>query len=95
MNVIPMPGKIKTKTGTCVLDEKTAIILDQDKPLISLEGPLLLTDTLAQAVCRRPVLTRSNKPGGNAIFLTLAGTADAQSYKMAIDKNGVTITGDG
>ena len=44
MNIIPMPGKIKTKTGTCVLDEGTAIILDQSKPLIPLEGPLLLTE---------------------------------------------------
>ncbi len=95
MNIIPMPAKIKIKNGTCALNEKTSIILDQDKPLIPLEGPLLLTDTLAQALCRRPVLTRSNNPGGNAIFLTVAGAGDAQSYKMTVEKDGVTITGDG
>ena len=39
MNIIPMPGKIKTKAGTCVLDEGTMIILDQSKPLIPLERP--------------------------------------------------------
>ena len=48
-----MPGKVKTKSGTCVLNEKTMIILDQNNPLIPLDGPLLLTDTIAHAVCRR------------------------------------------
>ena len=90
-----MPGKIKTKAGTCVLDEGTAIILDQSKPLIPLEGPLLLTDTVAQTVCRRPVLTRSVKTGENAVFLTVSGTEDGQGYKMTIEKSGVTINGDG
>ena len=95
MNIIPMPGKIKTKAGTCELDERTVIILDQSKPLIPLEGPLLLTDTVAQAVCRRPVLTRSAKTGENAVFLTVSGTEDGQGYKMTIEKSGVTINGDG
>lgn len=95
MNIIPMPGEIKAKTGTCVLDERTAIILDQSKPLIPLDGPLLLTDAIAQAVCRRPELTRSTKTGGNAVFLTIAGAADVQGYKIAIEKTGVTIAGNG
>lgn len=81
-----MPGEIKAKTGTCVLNERTAIILDQSKPLIPLDGPLLLTDAVAQAVCRRPELTRSAKTDENAVFLTVSGTEDG-SVKSGMKEN--------
>jgi hypothetical protein len=94
MNIIPIPAQKKTKSGKFVLDERTTIIIDQNIPVIPLEGPLLLTNTISQSVCHHPVLTRSNI-GGNTVFLTLAGNDVDQSYKMMIEKNGITITGAG
>jgi hypothetical protein len=95
MNIIPMPREMKTRSGTCVLDEKTTIILDQNNQLIPLAGPLLLADTIARTIFCRPVLTRSTNTGENMIFLTLAGSADAQSYTIEINNFGLIITGDG